>query len=180
MTPHHRLLPIAALAFLAACSPESPESEAAAGAAMEAAQGDAASADNGADALDGSDLPDDFARTAWRVEDEDGARYTTYLDEGGRYRDFRNGDPWHSGSWEVDADGRLCLEPESETGDAENGAGAGGGTAPRRCWNPEGMDGDGGMIVQSGSGRRVRLQQTEYRAPQPSDDATEPGATGPA
>jgi hypothetical protein len=28
------------------------------------------------------------------------------------------------------------------------------------------MDGDGGMIVQASSGKRVRLQQVDYRAPE--------------
>ena len=166
--------PMAALAVLAACSPDTPENEVAAGSALEVAEAGAASAESEGPALNGEDLPSDFARTAWRVEDEDGARYTTYLDEGGVYRDLRNGDPWHSGSWEVDEDGRLCLTPETDD-TASTDAGEE-DTAPRTCWTPRGMDGDGGMIVQASSGKRVRLQQVDYRAPD-SEDAEDEADT---
>lgn len=158
-------LAVAVLALVAACSPDTPENEIAANDALQSAEGAAlgdqggerSGGQQGADpALNSEDIPADFARTAWRIEDADGARYTTYLDDGGRYRDFRNGDLWHSGSWEVDDEGRLCLTPEAdETSDD---------TAPVTCWSPRGMDGDSGMIVQASSGKRVRLQQVEYRA----------------
>mgnify|MGYP002628148320 CR=1 FL=1 len=176
MSAGRALLPLAALTLAVACSPDTPENEVAANDALQSAEqaalgetgGGGADAEGSSPALDDENLPTDFARTAWRVEDADGARYTTYLDDGGLYRDFRNGDLWHSGRWEVDGEGRLCLTPEADETSDE--------TAPITCWSPRGMDGDSGMIVQASSGKRVRLQQVEYRAPE--DGAAE--ATAPA
>ena len=176
MSAGRGFLAVAVLALTVACSPDTPENEAAANDALQSAEsatlgeqaGDQSGGQQGADpALNGEDIPTDFARTAWRIEDSDGARYTTYLDDGGRYRDFRNGDPWHSGSWEVDDEGRLCLTPEADETSDE--------TAPVTCWTPRGMDGDSGMIVQASSGKRVRLQQVEYRAAEdPAAEASAP------
>jgi len=72
------------MALLAACSPDTPENEVAAGNALEAAESGSAEQESATAGLNGEDVPADFARTAWRVEDEDGARYTTFLDDGGR------------------------------------------------------------------------------------------------
>ena len=174
------LATVTGLALVGACSPDTPENEIAAGNALDAAEGGSAEQESETTALNDEGLPNDFARTAWRVEDEDGARYTTFLDDGGRYRDLRNGDPWHSGSWEVDAENQLCLTPDT---DDETGSEGAAETAqepsegPRSCWNPRGMDGDGGMIVQASSGKRVRLQQVDYRAPD-AEDSTADSDTG--
>ena len=46
----------------------------------------------------GEPAPEVFVATAWRAVAADGARYTTYLDADGTYRDLRNGDPWQTGS----------------------------------------------------------------------------------
>jgi len=115
-------------------------------------------------------LPNEFSRTAWRARDGSGALYTTFLDPGGRYRDLRNGDPWQQGAWEYDEEDRLCFTP-----DAEESLG--------QCWRPERMDQSGDMIVTSSSGRRVRLDSVEYRAPtqdetegEDSEEATDAGA----
>ena len=174
MSARRVFLALAVLTLTAACSPDTPENEIAANDALQSAEGAAmgeqvgggSTGEDADPALNDEDIPADFARTAWRIEDADGARYTTYLDDGGRYRDFRNGDLWHSGSWEVDDERRLCLTPEAD--------GTSDDTAPVTCWSPRGMDGDSGMIVQASSGKRVRLQQVEYRAAE--DAATEASA----
>ena len=54
-------------------------------------------------AAEDTSLPGDFAETAWRITSEDGARYTTYLDRDGSYRDLRNGDLWQEGQWTFNA-----------------------------------------------------------------------------
>ena len=118
-------LPLCALAALPGCSPSEEEGEAIA-TAQQVAEGQAAAAPSPAPA------PDGFAATAWRALAADGARYTTYLDQDGTYRDLRNGDPWQTGEWTY-ADGedgkRLCLRPDADTG-------------IERCWEPDRMRGD--------------------------------------
>jgi hypothetical protein len=104
-----------------------------------------------------ADLPAEFIRTAWRIVSEDGARYTTYLDEDGRYRDFRNGDPWQEGTWETDSEDRLCFLPEAEG-------------AVLRCWHPDRMQGANRMIASSDNGQRIRLDRADYSPP---EDETE-------
>lgn len=103
--------------------------------------------------------PDQFSGTAWRSIAEDGARYTTYFDAGGRYRDLRNGDPWHSGAWTFnDIDGqRLCFTPDGET-------------VEQSCWMPDTIDGDR-LYASNRDGRRIELRQVEYVAPDPDETA---------
>lgn len=103
--------------------------------------------------------PEAFAATAWRAMSEDGARYTTYLDPDGSYRDLRNGDPWQSGSWRyIDGeDGKLlCFEPEDENG-------------LERCWEPGRMSGDT-MRAKGDSGVTIELERTDYQPPADADD----------
>lgn len=143
-----------ASAVLAGCAPETgTETELASeGAATEATPESTPS---------GQPAPDVFAATAWRATAEDGARYTTYLDPEGTYRDFRNGDPWQEGTWEhADAEGGrvLCFTP-----DAENGI--------ERCWEPGRMRGDT-MEAQGDSGVKIELERVEY-VPNPDADAAE-------
>ena len=91
--------------------------------------------------------------TAWRALAADGARYTTYLDQDGTYRDLRNGDPWQTGSWTYskdEGDKLLCFTPDSE-----NGA--------ERCWRPERMNGDT-MRARSGD-TEIELTRVEYAPP---------------
>ncbi len=113
-------------------------------------------------------VPDGFARTAWRVMAEDGARYTTYLDADGSYRDLRNGDPWHEGQWTYTTGDtpRLCLEPEGEN-------------AVERCWEPGPSDGDT-MEATGDDGRTIELERVEYvPVPDDADDAEDgDGAVG--
>lgn len=96
--------------------------------------------------------PGEFIRTAWRVMGEDGARYTTYLDEDGTYRDLKNGELWQTGSWSFGEDEKLCLTPEDEDG-------------ATMCWDPLRMDGRDALIVVSDADRRVRLEKVDYRIP---------------
>ena len=105
-----------------------------------------------------SPAPEVFAATAWRSMSEDGARYTTYLDSDGSYRDFRNGDPWQTGAWryDVNAGSVLCLRPADENG-------------IERCWKPGKMRGE--TLVVTGDGdRRIELERVEYAPPEDGDD----------
>ena len=104
----------------------------------------------------------EFAETAWRVTAEDGARYVTYIDPDGTYRDLRNGNLWQQGSWTFDKapdDGGdsdlLCFTPDAED-------------ARERCWEPGRLQ-DNELVVTSGGARRVSLEKVTYEAP---EDAT--------
>ncbi|WP_435199481.1 hypothetical protein [Qipengyuania sp. 902] len=112
-------------------------------------------------AAEDTSLPGDFAETAWRITSEDGARYTTYLDRDGSYRDLRNGDLWQEGQWTFNATGdeRLCFTPNEENG-------------VERCWNPESMTDD--MMDATGpQDRRIELQRVDYRLPDESSTEDE-------
>ena len=143
---------LTAVLGLASCSP-----------AEENASGgeDAASAEP-RDSPTGKPAPDTFAGTAWRVMAEDGARYVTMLDEGGTYRDLRNGDPWQEGDWTY-ADGpggkQLCLRPDHEDG-------------LERCWEPERMKGNT-MIATGPGDRRIELTRVDYAAPEKDEQSDE-------
>jgi hypothetical protein len=101
-----------------------------------------------------SPMPTSFAATAWLSEADDGARYTTFLDADGTYRDLRNGDPWQTGSWTYNdaGDGRLCFTP-----DAKNGV--------QRCWLPDSMNGEAMDVIGGTDSRRVELQPVDYTPP---------------
>ena len=151
-------LPLCALAALPGCSPSEEEGEAIA-TAQQVAEGQAAASPSSAPA------PDGFAATAWRTLAAGGARYTTYLDQDGTYRDLRNGDPWQTGEWTY-ADGedgkRLCLRPDADTG-------------IERCWEPDRMRGDM-MRLEGETGTLIELESVEYVLPsaQPSDASDDP------
>ena len=85
----------------------------------------------------------------------DGARYTTYLDQDGTYRDLRNGDPWQTGSWrysEEEGNGkRLCLRPDDENG-------------VERCWEPDRMR-NGVMRAENDAGTVIELESVTYALP---------------
>lgn len=102
----------------------------------------------------GQPAPDVFAATAWRAVAEDGARYTTYLDAEGTYRDFRNGDLWQEGAW-THAEGEeqrlLCFTPDDENG-------------VERCWEPGRMV-DDTMKVSEPAGLTIELERVEYLPP---------------
>lgn len=101
-------------------------------------------------------IPSEYTRTAWRVIGEDGARYVTYLDEDGRYRDLRNGEPYQEGEWEFGVDDRLCFTPDDEAALGE-------------CWEPERMSLDDELIMESDDGQRIQLSKITYRPPEVDD-----------
>ena len=171
------LLALGSFAALAACS--APEE---AGVSVDP---ESASQVDATDETVEAEMPSDFAGTAWRVNDEEGARYTTFLDPGGRYRDHRNGDPFQEGAWEIDAEERICFTPDDEEGDAGDDAPGADGDAEtdgdrsavnRTCWRPDRMASDDTLLLHSQSGRRIRATKVDYTGPNaPEDD--EPGSS---
>lgn len=108
------------------------------------------------------EVPTTMEGTAWRAVAESGARFTTYLDEGGAYRDLRNGDPYGTGDWTYTDGARgklLCLAPDQ----AEEPDGAEAETN-ETCWETSRMRGDT-MIVTGPGGKRVELTSVRYEAP---------------
>lgn len=97
------------------------------------------------------------ANTAWLSVGQDGSVQTTFLDQGGRYRDFRNGEPADTGTWEQRPDGAICFTPDE---------GQGG------CWGAGALDADGSTYVTSADGKRVEIKRITYTAP-PLDDETQ-------
>lgn len=97
--------------------------------------------------------PESLGGTAWRADAEDGARFVTYLDEDGSYRDLRNGDAYQTGSWTYAEGARgmmLCFTPEEEAG-------------IETCWEPGRREEDK-MIVTGPDGKRVELTSVGYVA----------------
>ena len=116
-------------------------------------------------------LPDDYAGTAWQVSDADGARYTTFLDPDGTYRDLRNGDPFQEGSWSFDAEERLCFTTPA-AGDASQDEGEQEVKADKTCWRPHRMAGDDELVLHGQSGRRIKAIRVDYSpADEDNDDA---------
>lgn len=160
-----RLARLATLATLvgslsAGCTPD-PGAEA----AVAVAAGDVSSPSADASGPSEPAEPRDFAGTAWRVVSDEGARFTTYLDADGTYRDLRNGDAYQQGSWTWNADGEsreLCFEPDAESG-------------INRCWSPGQMDGDT-MIVTGGENRRIEARRVDYIAPAVDEDEEDEAA----
>ena len=109
---------------------------------------------------DTSQLPAKFAGTAWRSLAEDGARYTTYLDQDGQYRDLRNGDAYQAGTWAYatgERGGELCFDPEGEN-------------TKSTCWRPDRMKDD--MLIVRGPGdRRIQLERVDYIIPDAGTNA---------
>ena len=93
---------------------------------------------------------------------EDGARYVTFLDEGGTYRDLRNGDPWQEGDWTY-ADGpggkQICLRPDHDDG-------------LERCWEPGRIKGNT-LIATGPEDRRIELTRVDYTAPEAATESAE-------
>ena len=136
---------------LSACAPAADEAES-----------DSATTEGTSEDSDGQQAPEAFAETAWRITAEDGARYVTYFDVGGTYRDLRNGDPWQQGEWTY-ADGpsgkQLCMLPAS-------------GTGVESCWQPGKVNGDT-MIATGPEDRRIELTRVTYEAPAASEGPEE-------
>jgi len=98
-----------------------------------------------------------MADTAWLSVGSDGSVQTTFLDPGGRYRDFRNGVVADAGNWEGRPDGTVCFNPDEGRGD---------------CWTSSAFEADGSAVVTSAEGKRVKLKRITYIAP-PADDETD-------
>ncbi|MEP0392809.1 MAG: hypothetical protein ABJ205_08005 [Erythrobacter sp.] len=98
-----------------------------------------------------------MADTGWLSVGSDGSVQTTFLDTGGRYRDFRNGTALDTGDWEQRPDGSLCFTPDG---------GQGG------CWTPDTPGEDGSIIVTSTDGKRVEIKRITYTPP-PVEKVTE-------
>ena len=95
--------------------------------------------------------------TAWLSVGSDGSVQTTFIDAGGRYRDFRNGVASDSGAWETRPDGSICMTPDAGRGD---------------CWSFGDLEEDGSTIATSANGRRVEVKRITYNAP-PVEDTEE-------
>ena len=93
--------------------------------------------------------------TGWLTIGADGAVQTTYLDPEGRYRDYRDGQPFARGEWARGPEGRLCFEPE-----------AGRGT----CWETGAADDDGSVIATDADGKTIRITRIAYLAPDGAPD----------
>jgi hypothetical protein len=134
----------------------------------EQAQADAASSDAGserdgtADAADTAaqtDAADDpvkmpvMSQTGWRVQGEDGAVYTTFFDPDGTYRDFKNGEPLQTGTWEERVDGKLCFTPSAEGRIGE-------------CWELGPVTSAGIMKPVNDAGKAIELRTVTYIAPE--------------
>ena len=110
-------------------------------------------------------IPDSFDRTAWHVEGDNGTRYVTFFDPGGRYRDWRDGEPWQEGAWDRREDGSICFLPD-------------GTESQRRCWQPDHMsDADRMVVIGGEEGARVELIRADYIAPPETEDE-DSGAEG--
>lgn len=151
---------VAFIMLLAACNPaqDAATNETA---VQLAPGGEAAGAASASDSPQGTDAGEDagpspeelaLVNTAWRVSGEDGAIYTTFFDPEGKYRDLKNGEPWHDGTWERVDDGRLCFTPSDED-------------RTPACWALGKHRKNGTMRVTSEEGREVMLQQITYLAP---------------
>ena len=125
-----------------------------------APQAEGSAGDNGAEATEAQSSEEAgggaeievmlVADTAWLSVGTDGSVQTTFLDTGGRYRDFRNGEAADSGSWEQRPDGSICFTPDS-------GLGA--------CWATESSENDGTAVIVNETGTRVSIKRITYTAP---------------
>ncbi|MEO0588923.1 MAG: hypothetical protein AAFZ11_00035 [Pseudomonadota bacterium] len=88
-----------------------------------------------------------MAETAWLSVSEEGAVYTTFLDPDGRYRDLRDGQIVHTGSWQQNASSELCFSPD-------NGTGA--------CWEHGSPGLDGVMRATNRAGRSIEVKRITY------------------
>lgn len=104
-----------------------------------------------------------MAETGWLTVGEDGAVFTTFLDAGGTYRDFRNGSPWQTGTWQRREDGRLCFVP-----DAADRVGG--------CWTTGELSEDGTMKATNQDDKAIELKRVTYLAPEAAESDNEQAA----
>ena len=146
LPPSFRLIVPFAFAAIAGCAPaQDPATDAGEEDAVQSASNDAS-----------TDETLLMADTAWLSVGSDGSVQTTFLDTGGRYRDFRNGEAADAGSWASRPDGSICFTPEGGLGD---------------CWTSGKLEDDGSTIVTSAGGKRVAIKRITYIAPPSDDDA---------
>lgn len=150
LTPLHFLTPLGFLA-LAACAPAEEGSNSSGEAQASETPSDAAASETPAE-------PMLMADTGWLSVGSDGSVQTTFLDTGGRYRDFRNGIAADTGAWERRPDGSVCFSPDAGQGE---------------CWSADRPDKDGSIIVTSADGKRVEIKPITYSAPPVDEDAQE-------
>ncbi|MXO86667.1 hypothetical protein GRI38_11590 [Altererythrobacter aurantiacus] len=98
-----------------------------------------------------------FQNTAWRSISEDGARFTTYFDPDGTYRDLRNGDPYQTGTWEFSDGETLCFFPEEEGNRGD-------------CWNTGALRGDTLSATRVRDEFRIELERVDYAAPDTGEE----------
>lgn len=148
-TPIRLLVPLGILA-LVACAP------------AEDGSGDAEAAEEqGESAAAASESPAEpmlMADTGWLSVGSDGSVQTTFLDTGGRYRDFRNGIAMDTGGWERRTDGSVCFAPDA---------------GQDQCWTAGRPDKDGSIIVKSSDGKRVEIKPITYTPPPADEDVGE-------
>lgn len=150
LTPLHLLAPFGILA-LAACAPAKEGSNGSGETQANETPSNTASGEAPA-------APMLMADTGWLSVGSDGSVQTTFLDTGGRYRDFRNGVAADTGVWERRPDGSVCFSPDAGQG---------------RCWSAGQPEKDGSIIVTSASGRRVEIKPITYTTPPVDEDPQE-------
>ena len=151
------LLALAALS-LSAC--EAQTGDESGGLADNAPAAETAAPEADEDGRESADIA--TAESGWLTVGIDGAVQTTFLDSGGRYRDFRNGELNAEGGWHRRPDGRLCFEPDEGL---------------PACWQIEpsdtGANGDSEAIAEDEDGKRVVIRRISYVGPPAEDDAAE-------
>lgn len=154
MRMRFKLLPMTACAVLLLSGCAEGAGDAAGDVSADASGGDA----GGEQAVEEEPQTIAMAETGWLTVSEDGAVQTTFFDAGGRYRDFRNGEPMGEGNWEQRPDGLLCFEPDE-------GSGA--------CWETDKTDEDGSAIVTNEDGARVEIKRVTYVPPETDENEGE-------
>lgn len=144
-----------ALLMLGACTEE------AGGAEAQSEPPTATPGEDGGSASDTRSVTLAVADSAWLTVGTDGAVQTTFFDEGGRYRDLRNGQLFAQGAWEQRPDGTICFEPDT-------GFGA--------CWQTEAEDENGTVIATNSDGKAIEIKRVTYIAPPVQEEGEEEGA----
>ncbi|NVD44784.1 hypothetical protein [Qipengyuania atrilutea] len=144
--------------LLSACTQQGDETaEGEETAAVETAPTTAADVASG-DSAPAPEPLNEFSGTAWRAIGEDGARFTTYLDADGTYRDLRNGDFYQTGGWNFDGE-EICFTPENESDRGD-------------CWSP-GVLRDDTVTMSRGDDFNIELEKVEYTPPDEDTEAHE-------
>lgn len=148
------LIAPAALLVAAACSEGTGET----GGSLTAGSADAAVEEESDEGEEDSSRTIPMTETGWLTVGSDGSVLTTFFDSGGRYRDFRNGEPLGEGRWEQRPDGSVCFDPDSGAGE---------------CWETDSPEDDGSMIVTNEDDKRIGVRRVTYTAPQTDEEASD-------